>query len=68
MFSVPPHCYYIQHGRMIWESPNKGHFTNKIKAMTIAIYELSLVERAKTVQVHFTHEGEGLNAQSILRG
>jgi hypothetical protein len=27
-----------------------------------------LVKRAETVQVHFTHEGEGLKAQGRLRG
>jgi hypothetical protein len=31
--------------------------------VTIAIQELSLVKRVETVQVHFTHEGEGLKAQ-----
>ena len=30
--------------------------------------ELSLVERAETVQVHFTHKGEGLKAQRTLHG
>ena len=38
------------------------------KAVTIATYEVSLAERAEIVQVHFTHEGEGLKAQRRLHG
>ena len=36
--------------------------------MTIAMQELSLVERAETVQVHFIHVGEGLKAQRKQSG
>jgi hypothetical protein len=38
------------------------------RTMTIANEELSLVERAETVQVHFTLGGEGLKAQRKVRG
>ena len=37
--------------------------TQDWRPMTIAIEELSLVERAKTIQVHCTHKSEGLKAQ-----
>jgi hypothetical protein len=38
------------------------------RTMTIANEELSLVEKAETVQVHFTLGGEGLKAQRKIRG
>ena len=42
--------------------------TQDWRPMTIAILELPLVERAETVQVHFTCEGEGVEAQRRLHG
>ena len=35
--------------------------------MTMAMQELSLVEKAETVQVHFTLGGEGLKAPRKVR-
>ena len=42
--------------------------TQDWRPVTVASNELSLVERTETVQVHFTHEGEGLKVQRRLHG
>ena len=46
----------------------RGGLHTRLRSVTITIKELSLVEKAETLQIHFTLEGEGVQVQRKVHG